>query len=104
MSNPSASEKAFRRRLQCSRLSKISPVQGGRSHAGGKALTIRSITVRRCFAHPGLTCQAIAEDRYVENSEKSQYHECVYEPATARSFRSIRYYYYANANRKPYAI
>src|SRR4051812_27830012 len=39
-----------------------SPVQGGRSHAGGKALTIRSITVWWCSAHPGLACQAIAED------------------------------------------
>ena len=50
-------------------------------------------------AHPGLACQAIAEDWYVGNSEKSQYHECVYEPATARSFRSVRYYYCANANK-----
>ena len=52
---------------------------------------------------PLLACQAIAEDRDVGNSEKSQYHECVYKSATARSFRSVRYYYCTNANRMPYA-
>jgi len=48
---------------------------------------------------------AATEDRYVGKSGKSQHHECVYESATARSFRSVQltmcttYCHCVNANK-----
>jgi hypothetical protein len=58
--NKSPGAQAPRRRLQCSRLSKTSPVRDARSQGTGKELAMRSTAARWCSVHPDLACQAIS--------------------------------------------